>query len=187
MIPPIEQEPSSNLIDRKIASRNSNRWYIMKKSDRSTVEYKSGSKMEVEAVIIAADSNDIIFACHCLPPSKNWNEYIERLVKLIPKWDPPTPFLLFDDIAIGCLVLKDIRIIVTAPLTSNFAIEQVMEQAVDQIRKIVNYVAKEEPYQNALLKRDPFIHLQVLMQAEISASGHMRFGLSSDFANSVLI
>jgi disulfide oxidoreductase YuzD len=143
--------------------------------------------MQVEAVIIVGDSNDIIFACHCLPSTKNWNEYLERLVKLIPGWDPPTPFLLFDDIVIGCALLKDIRIIVTAPLSSNFAIAQVMDQAVGQIKNIVNYVAKEEPFQAALLKRDPYIHLQVLMQAEISASGHMRFGSTTDFATIVPI
>jgi hypothetical protein len=143
--------------------------------------------MQVEAVIIANDSNDIIFACHCLPSTKNWNEYVERLVKLIPGWDPPTSFLLFDDLAVGCGLLKDIRIIATAPLTSNFAIGQVMDQALVQLKKIISYVAKEEPYQAALLKRDPYIQLQVLMQTEISVSGHMRFGSTADFATIVPI
>jgi hypothetical protein len=138
--------------------------------------------MHVESIIIANEANDILFACHFLPPAKSWNDYIDRLVTLLPGWDPLVPFLLHDDLAIGLGILKDLRLIITAPLTSNFVLEVVMAQAIEHIKKILSFLVKDDPLQPNLLKRDTYISLQMLFQAEISASGHMRFGSPSDFS-----
>jgi hypothetical protein len=137
--------------------------------------------MQIEGFIIANEANDILFACHFLPPTKNWNEYVSRLVKLIPGWDPLTPFLLHDDVAIGLSTLKDMRLIVTAPLSSSLVIEGVMAEAIQQLKRILNFLMRDDPAQASLLKRDTYVGLHLLIQAEISPSGHMRFGKTDDF------
>jgi hypothetical protein len=138
--------------------------------------------MQLESFIVANESNDILFACHFLPPTKNWNEYVGRLVKLIPGWDPLTPFLLYDDVAIGLSTLKELRLIVTAPLTSSLVIEGVMAEAMLQLKRILTFVTKDDPLQANLLKRDAYLGLHLLVQAEISTTGHMRFVGKEDFS-----
>jgi hypothetical protein len=136
--------------------------------------------MQLESLIIANDNNEILFACHCLPKGKTWNDYVDRLVKLIPAGGSPN-FLLYDDLVIGLGTVKDLRIIITAPLTSNFVVEPIMDLAIAHITKMLLFISKEDQIQPALLKRDNYISLQILIQSEISASGHMRFGNPSEF------
>jgi hypothetical protein len=96
---------------------------------------------------------------------------------LLPGWEPFVQFLLYNDVTIGCGILKDPRLIMIAPLTSNFVIESIMASTIEHLKKVLTFLVKDDPLQATLLKRDTYISLQMLIQAEIPTSGHTRFGL----------
>ena len=132
--------------------------------------------MQIESFMLVDKNNNILFACYSPRSGRDWNGYLERLVKLIPNWtsDPPA-HLHYDDLVIGTLVLGEFRIVVTAPMTSDLATEPVMRQAVQQFEQIVRFACKDNLTQVAIVKREHYIHLQLLIQEEVSADGNMRF------------
>jgi hypothetical protein len=95
---------------------------------------RSGTS-QLESFIIANESNDFLFACHFLPHAKGWNDYTDRLVKLLPGRDSLVPFLVHDDLAIGFGILNDLPMIITA-LTSNFVVESIMAHSIEQPKKV---------------------------------------------------
>lgn len=138
--------------------------------------------MQVEALLIVSSTKEILYCSHNSNNSIDWNEYIERLIKLLPPVDQDLPpFLIFDNIVIGTRALGSLKIILAAPTTSNLVIESLLSTAVDQIVKIVKHVCKNEQTQASLLQRDHYIMLKLLLQQEISPSGYMHFIKESDF------
>ena len=137
---------------------------------------KSIFHMQIETIFILNQSQEILYYAHSYDESVNWNDYFDRLISLLPPLDSDVPsFLLFDDIAIGTSLVGSLRIILTAPLTSNLAVDKVMASAVEQITKILTYICKDDISQQTLMKRDNYISLKLLLQAEISVQGHMHF------------
>jgi hypothetical protein len=131
--------------------------------------------MQLESCLILSEKHEILFSCECIPPNRNWNEYVDRLVKLIPDPTCEKGFYLYDDLAIGVSDFNHMHIVVTAPVTSNLTVQPIMKDAIDQIKKIVGLVCKDDCTPQNLLNRNHYISLQILIQTEISATGHMRF------------
>lgn len=138
--------------------------------------------MQLESFMLVDKSNNIIFACYSPLTGKDWNGYLERLVRLIPNWETEPPaYLRYADIVIGTQVLGEFRIVVTAPLTSDLATEPVMRKAVEQFEQIVKFACKDNLTQVAIVKREHYINLQLLVQEEVSADGNMRFVEQDEF------
>ena len=138
--------------------------------------------MQVDSLLIISQTKEILYCSHRMDNSIDWNEYIEKLIKLLPPLDTEIPsFLLFDNIAIGTRALGSIIVILTAPSTSNFVIESLLTTAVDQITKIIKHTCKGEFSQTGVMQRDHYISLKLLLQEEISPSGYMHFIKESDF------
>ena len=138
--------------------------------------------MQIESLFIISQEKEILFCCHCLPESKNWNEYQTRLVKLIPNLDENClPYMMFDDIVVGFGFTGKIYIIITASLTSNFIVDSIMDLGIKQIKKIIGFICKDDLTPAKLMERNHYIQLQILLQHEISAKGYMRFIPSEEF------
>ena len=138
--------------------------------------------MQVDSLLIVSQSKEILYCSQRMDSSIDWNEYIERLIKLLPPLENDIPsFLIFDNIAIGTRALGSIIVILTAPSTSNFVIESLLTTAVDQISKIIKHSCKGEFSQASVMQRDRFISLKLLLQEEISPSGYMHFIKESEF------
>lgn len=138
--------------------------------------------MQVDSLLIVSQTKEILYCSHRMDNSIDWNDYIERLIKLLPPLDKEVPsFLLFDNVAIGTRELGSIIVILTAPSTSNFVIESLLTTAVDQISKIIKHSCKGEFSQASVMQRDHFISLKLLLQEEISPSGYMHFIKESEF------
>lgn len=145
--------------------------------------------MNIESIHIVSLSSEreILFCSHCLPDSRNWNEYQNRVIKLIPRFDESClPFMIHDDIVIGFGSVGKIAIIITAATTSNFIVESAMRAAIKQIEEIIRYICKEEIAPANLLERNHYIQLQIILQHEFTANGHMNFLSKEDFENLAL-
>ena len=134
--------------------------------------------MQIEAfLVVGKATRDILFCCYNLGKDKTWNDYLERLVSLIPEQKGPFMFMPYDDIAIGTVLKGDLWLWVTARKDSRLMLESAMRKACDQLLKIVAYVCKspDKMTQGDLIKRDPYIQLQLLIQEEISLTGYLHF------------
>jgi hypothetical protein len=64
---------------------------------------------------------------------------------LLPGWESLVSFLLDDHLTIGFGILKDPRLIMIAPLTSNFVIESSMAWTIEHIKKVLTFLLKDDP------------------------------------------
>ena len=145
--------------------------------------------MNIESlhIINLSSEKEILFCSHCLPESKNWNEYQNRVIKLIPQFDESCPpFMIHDDIVIGFGYIGKIAIVVTAAATSNCIVESVMSSAVNQVEEIIRFRCKEDLTPAHLLERNHYIQLQIILQHEFTANGYMNFLTKEDFENLAL-
>lgn len=132
--------------------------------------------MQIESFVLINHQNEILYSCNSLSNPNEWNQYVDRLVKLIPDMKQnPQGFLPFNDFAIGVQTIGEFRIIVTARNSSDIFVETVMKQALDQFQKIIQFLCGDVFTQEVLMERDRYIQFQLLMQEEVSASGYMRF------------
>lgn len=138
--------------------------------------------MQIESLLILNNNNDILFNCHCVKPPRTWGQYLEKLVSLIPQnQDQNESILIYDDVSIAIKKIGNLKIITTAPPSSVLTTEKLFQVALTQFQKIISYCCNGEPSQEALTDRDNYIHLQMIIQNEISPSGFMRMIPETDF------
>lgn len=140
--------------------------------------------MQLESLIIANSNKEILFCCHCIQPPRSWNDYQERLIKLIPDDNTNSEgfsFLYFDDLVIGISAIKTLKIIISAPVTSALVVDSIMEGAVNQIKAIIKYACKDDVSLASFINRNHYISFQMLIQEEISAKGFLRMLPTSEF------
>jgi hypothetical protein len=101
-------------------------------------------------------------------------QYQARLMRLLPSRDE-LPFVLFDDIVIGCQWYGRLIIVISAPVTSDLIVAPLMQTALSRMTTIISMACDSNLTEETLIKRDNYIKLQRMIQEEISPSGVLRF------------
>lgn len=131
--------------------------------------------MQVEGVIILGKTGDVLFSCGKPTNDISWDVRVNDIVEIAMSWDSEdVSFLLYDDVAIGVILVGELKIVVSAPISSDLAVEASMDKALSLLGQVVKLACKETCTQQVLMAREYYVRLQLLMQDEITTSGRLR-------------